>query len=222
MKIESICLRACLLAGVLAAGCGGAGTAPAAPAPTLSATSTSVNFGDVAVGTTTSFEVTFSNVSEMSISLQQTSVSGPGFTASGLGMGLTLPPGQYVALTVNFNPTTPGNAAGLVSLSSSSSTSPINISLAGDGIMATHSVALSWIASTSDDVVGYNIYRSPDPGDPSNATWVRLNSSPSSTTFYTDWDAQGGQNYLYTVTTLNATNVESTPSNIVMVEIPSQ
>ena len=77
MTVESNALRACLLTAVLAAaGCGGgAGVAPGQPI--LSMSSQSVNFGDVAVGTTTILEVTFSNEGTGSLSLQQNSVSGP-------------------------------------------------------------------------------------------------------------------------------------------------
>ncbi len=166
MKIKSNWMRACLIAASLAAaGCGAVGGAqeassppvtpapPTAPAPLappiLSMTSPSVDFGDVAVGTTTALEVTFSNTGGSSLSLQQTSVSGPGFTTSGLGSGVSLAPGQFVAVDFSFNPTATGNAIGVVALSSNASTMPVNISLSGNGIVATHSVALAWMPSSS-------------------------------------------------------------------------
>ena len=124
--------------------------------------------------------------------------------------------GQYVTLAVSFNPSATGNASGMVSLSSNASSSPTNISLSGVGVSATHWVTMEWIASTSV-VVGYNIYCISDSG----VSWTKLNSSPTPTTSYTDWDAQSGESYLFAVTAVDAANGESVFSNQVPAVIPS-
>src|SRR5579863_4412615 len=171
-------LHIALLAGFLAAaGCGGGGGSTgggiSTPAlPVLAMDSSSADFGDVAVGNSRSLEVTFSNAGENPLTLQQISVSGTSFTANGIGAGVTLPPGQYATLSMSFEPSATGKASGMVSLASSSSSSPINFPLSGNGVVATHAAELSWNASPSP-VVGYNIYRTPAVQPFSN--WTKLN-----------------------------------------------
>src|SRR5580692_3152156 len=146
-----------LLAGIVtAAGCGssntssgggGTTTPPPPPAAILTMYSTSANFGDVAVGTTRTLGATFANTASTgaaSLTLQQNSVSGTGFSDSGIGSGVTLAPGQFVTLTVSFDPAGTGAASGAISLTSSTSTSPINFALSGNGVAtSTHSAALN-------------------------------------------------------------------------------
>lgn len=213
-----------LLAGVLAAaGCGGGGggngaiSTPAPALPGLIMGSSSADFGDVAVGNTRSLEVTFSNAGESPVTLQQNSVSGPSFSASGIGAGVTLPPGQYVTLSVSFQPSETGKVGGTVSLASSTSSSPINIPLSGNGVVASQAAELSWSASPSP-IVGYNVYRT--SAVQPFSSWTKLNSSPVATTSYTDWDVQTGQFYIFTVTSVSAENVESTLSNATTTTIP--
>jgi hypothetical protein len=189
-----------------AAGCGGGGGAgTSSPAlPILTMNSSSADFGDVAVGNTRTVEATFSNTGQSSLTLQQNSISGSGFTAGGIGAGVTLDPGQYVTLSISFDPPATGKASGMVILASSSSSAPINFPLSGNGVVAAHSAALAWNQSTSA-VVGYNVYRA----SPLQPFWAKLNSSPVTTTSYTDWDVQGGEPYMFTVTSVSAANIES-------------
>jgi hypothetical protein len=226
MKTKIDWLYVSLLAGVLAAaGCGsgsgsGSGSVSGTPSPglpVLTMYSSSADFGDVAVGNTTTLGMTFSNTGESSLTLQQNSLSGAGYMTSGIGAGVTLDPGQYITLAVSFEPSGAGKANGMVSLTSSTSSSPINLPLSGNGVVATHSATLAWDASTSV-VVGYNIYRTPA----SYESWAKVNHSPVFTTSYTDWDVQSGGSYLFTVTAVSATNVEGAFSNATLATIPSQ
>jgi len=219
MKKRIDWLHVALLAGVLAVnGCGGGGgggtSSPGLPILTMY--SSSADFGDVAVGATTSLGVTFSNTGGSPLTLQQNSVSGASFTASGIGAGVTLAPGQFVTLTVSFNPSGTGKANGMASLSSSTSSAPINLPLSGNGVVATHWVTFDWAASNSV-VVGYNVYLR----SPSNESWIKVNSSPVTTTSYTDWDVQSGEIYLFAVKAVNAANVESAFSKATSATIPS-
>lgn len=221
-KVNRLCVP--LLAAVLAAsGCGGAGgtsggiSTPAPPLSVLNIGSSSADFGDVAVGNSRSLEVTFSNAGETPITLQQNSVSGSNFSASGIGAGVTLPPGQFVILSVSFEPSETGKASGMVSLASSTSSSPINLPLYGNGVVASHAAELSWSASPSP-IVGYNIYRT--SAVQPFSSWTKLNSSPIATTSYTDWDVQTGEFYIFTVTSVSAENVESTLSNATTTTVP--
>lgn len=217
MQIKIDWLRIGFLAAVLAAtGCGGGGGTSNPVVSNLTMYNSRVDFRDVAVGATTTLGVTFSNTGGSSLTLQQNSVSGAGFTTSGIGAGVTLAPSQFVTLAVSFNPSGSGKASGMVSLTSSASNSPINLPLSGNGLLASHSAGLDWDASASV-VVGYNIYRN----SASDVAWTRLNSSPVTTTSYTDWDVQSGGFYLYAVKSVSSSNAESTFSKTASVTIPS-
>ncbi len=76
---------------------------------------------------------------------------------------------------------------------------------------------LSWIASTSTNVAGYNTYRGSGSGGP----YAQLNSTPVTGTSYRDASVQPGQTYYYVTTALNADHSESAYSNQVQVAVPS-
>ena len=75
-----------------------------------------VNFGSVQIGGTVSQSVVLSNALSSNLTISQATVSGTGFTFSGLGMPATLAPGQSVSLTTTFAPQSAGSATGGVSL----------------------------------------------------------------------------------------------------------
>lgn len=82
-------------------------------------------------------------------------------------------------------------------------------------------VDLSWNASTSSDVSGYNIYRAVY----SNATcgsFSKINSSLNPSTVYADSLIVDGTSYCYATTAVNASNEESVRSNIASdVKVPA-
>ena len=80
-----------------------------------------------------------------------------------------------------------------------------------------HNVTLSWVASTSSNVTGYNIYRATTSGGP----YSKLNSSPVSPTSYLDSVVQSGQTYYYVVTSVDSSNNESAYSNQAQGIVPS-
>lgn len=84
----------------------------------------------------------------------------------------------------------------------------------GSGGGGAHSVALNWKASTSSNVVGYNIYRGSISGS------YGLLNSMDSTTSYTDSTVQNGQTYFYVVTAVNSAGAESPYSNPAEALIP--
>ena len=213
-KINSlhVSILACVLA---AAGCGGGAASLPGPAQ-LTLYNANVNFGDVAVGNLSTLAVTLSNTGGSSLTVQQNSISGTGFAAAGIGSGVTLAPGQYTTLAVSFNPSATGNVSGAVSLTSSTSTVPMSVPLSGNGIIASHRTTFDWAASKSV-VVGYNVYLRSASGQ----SWNKLNSSPVTTTTYTDWDVQSGQSYLFAVTSVSPGNMESGLSNATQATIPS-
>jgi fibronectin type 3 domain-containing protein len=124
-----------------------------------------------------------------------------------------------VNLTLQFNPTTAGTATGQLTVSSNSSSNPTAaVALSGTGTAQAYEVDLSWNApsNSSDPVTGYNIYRAPT----GTTNYQLLNPSQNSPTAYADTSVQSGQTYDYIVKSVDAANLESSPSNTTTVSIP--
>ena len=103
----------------------------------LTASLTSLNYGNVNLGSTSSKTVTLTNTGNSSVSISQLSVSGAGFTASGLTAPLSLTAGQSTTFSVNFAPTAAGAVSGSVSVASNATNSPTLIALTGSGVQST-------------------------------------------------------------------------------------
>ena len=84
-------------------------------------------------------------------------------------------------------------------------------------LAAAHTVNLSWDASTSQHVVGYNVYRGGNPNGP----YTKINSTLDPNTNYSDSTIQGGQTYYYVTTAVDNQGVESAYSNQTEAVIPS-
>src|SRR3989454_184426 len=184
----------------------------------LTASPTSLSFGNVTAGSKSAPQtVTLTNSGNSSVSISQINVSGSGFTASGLTAPLTLAAGQTASFSVVFASTTAGTATGNVSLVSNATNSP-TIALSASGVQPIPLArTLSWNPSPSG-TVSYNVYR----GTQSGGSYQKLNSSPVSTTTYTDNSVLAGQTYFYVVTAVDSRNVESVHSNEVSATMPSQ
>ena len=83
------------------------------------------------------------------------------------------------------------------------------------GASSKNVVNLDWSASSSDSVVGYNVYRSPDA-----ATWKKLNASLEAATLYSDSTVAEGSTYYYSVTSVDSSGVESKKSPSVKAVVP--
>jgi hypothetical protein len=68
-----------------------------------------------------------------------------------------------------------------------------------------HNTALSWTASTSANVAGYNMYRGTTSGGP----YAKVNSALIAGTTYTDTNVQAGVTYYYVATAVDTSNNES-------------
>jgi uncharacterized repeat protein (TIGR03803 family) len=84
-------------------------------------------------------------------------------------------------------------------------------------LAAAHSVDLTWDASNSQNIVGYNVYRGPSAGGP----FTKINSVLDPNTSYIDGTVQGGQTYYYAATAVDNMGVESDYSNLGEAVIPS-
>ena len=182
----------------------------------LNASQTSLNFGRVNIGSASILPVVFTNSGNSNVTISNVTISGAGYTASGVQSGQILPPGQTATLNVTFAPSGAALIPGSVSVASNATNSPASVALSGTGVQPiAHSVTLNWTASTST-VSGYNVYRSTVSGGP----YTKLNSSPIATTTFVDTTVQSGQTYFYVVTSVDSSGVESVNSNEVSATVP--
>jgi fibronectin type 3 domain-containing protein len=159
--------------------------------------------------------VTLTNTGNSNVMISGVTATGTGFSATGAS-GTTLAPNQTATLVITFAPTTAGAVTGNVAVSSNASNSP-TISLAGTGVQQTqHTVAVTWIASSSNNVMGYNIYRGTASGGP----YSILDSAPVVNEAYNDSAVQSGQSYFYVVRAVDNTGLESVNSAEVLAIIP--
>jgi Abnormal spindle-like microcephaly-assoc'd, ASPM-SPD-2-Hydin/Immunoglobulin I-set domain len=181
----------------------------------LNSSSSSLSFGNVTVPNSSSQNVTLTNAGNSTVTISNVTVSGAGFNATGVS-GVMLSPGQTATLTASFAPAAAGAVTGKVSVASNATNSPDTIALSGTGVAAvSHSVGLSWSASTST-VVGYNAYSSAQSGGP----YTKLTGAPVAATSYTDSAVQAGQTYFFVVTAVDSSNAESAFSAEVSALIP--
>jgi hypothetical protein len=181
----------------------------------LSVTPTSTNFGNVTVGNNSSLPVLLNNTGSGSVTISQSILTGTGFSLSGLTLPLTLKPGKNASFDVTFSPTSTGNYTGSVSIISNASNSPGISSLSGVGTVPP-SVTLTWNASTSQNIAGYEVYRSQVSGGP----YTLLNSTLDTLTSYTDMAVQSGGTYYYVNTAVDSSGLQSTYSNQAEATIP--
>ena len=181
----------------------------------LGVTPGSMSFGSVTVGTTQtqSGSVTASGGS---VTLSAASSSNSVFTLGGVTLPVTLAAGQSVPFTVTFAPTTSGTASANISFFTSTSTSALEPAN-GSGANIQHTVDLSWNASTSTSITGYNVYRGALSGGP----YSKINFALATSMSYSDSTVQSGQTYYYATTAVDTAGVESSYSNEVQVVVPS-
>lgn len=196
------------------------GTGTAATTPQLTISAASLSFGNVTVGSSSTQTLTLTSTGTAAVTINSADVTGVDFSVSGASFPLILDPKQTVTLQVQFAPTAAGAVTGQLTISSNSSTNANAVAnLSGTGVATEqHTVDLSWNAPTGspDPVSGYNIYRSTGR----TSTFQLLNTSIETATTFTDSAVQSGVTYTYEVKSVNASGVESSPSNVVNATIP--
>jgi hypothetical protein len=179
----------------------------------LSVAPSVLSFGNVAVGTTGTLTAGL-NASGGSVTISSLSSSSSQFAVPGVTFPLTVPAGQEIMLNVTFTPKGDGNASGNLMFQSNAADSPTSEPLSGTGTAPF--VSLSWTASSSQNVTGYNVYRSTSkPG-----SYARINSSLDPDTNFTDTTVAPGSTYYYATTSVNTNGQESSYSNQVKVVVP--
>jgi len=185
-----------------------------APLLQLTPSTTSVSFGSETLGASSTQSVTLANTGNSAVAISQINVAGSGFSLNGSAPLVTLSAGQTASFGVKFAPTVAGSVTGSASVISTATNSPLSISLSGSGAQP-HFVSLAWSESSSG-VVGYYVYSSTQASGPP----AKLNSTPVSTTAYTDNTVQSGQTYYYWVTAVDSSGIESAYSSDTSATIP--
>lgn len=182
----------------------------------LTVTPALLNFGNVTVGSSATLPGTL-GATGSDVTIYSASSSDPEFSLGGLSFPFTIPAGQIVTYGVTFTPQSIGVISATLTFISDAANSPTVESLAGMGApSAPETVNLSWNASTSQDVVGYNIYRGTASGGP----YTRMNSTLDPSTVYSDNFVLPGQTYYYVTTAVDSNNNESSYSNQAQATIP--
>lgn len=78
-----------------------------------------------------------------------------------------------------------------------------------------HVVDLTWNPSTSSNIAGYNVYRSPDGNN-----WSKINIGLVASTIFDDSSVLNGITYFYAVTAVNIEGAESSKSAFIQASIP--
>lgn len=191
----------------------------AAGGPALTLGATSVSFGPVDLNSLVTQPVSLTSSGSDPLVISAGSVTGIGFSISGISFPLTLNPGQTATLYLGFDPLTAGILNGSATLTSNASSgSKSTISLSGTGQVTTYAIDLTWgaPASSPDPVAGYNVYRAAS----GSSSYQLLNNSIDATTLYEDSTVQSGGSYTYYVKSVDGTGNESVPSGTYTVNIP--
>lgn len=184
---------------------------------TLQLGSSSIAFGDVSLNTPVTQSVTLTSAGTAPVTISNGTVTGSGYSLSGISFPLTLQAGQAAVLEVSFDPTTTGATTGTVAVASNCSMGTMAIALTGTGTSSSYSVDLSWDApaASADPVAGYHVYRAAGA-----SPWQLLNATVNVPASYTDTSVEAGTTYSYEVTSVDAQGNESTPSNVYTTTIP--
>ena len=186
----------------------------------LSVTPTTIAVGNVSDGSSGTATGTLS-ASGSSVTVDSVVSNNSAFTVSGLSLPLTIAAGQSASFTVTFSPMTTGAQTAALTFTSDAQTATTMVALTGTGMAAsTHLVALSWNASTSANILGYNVYRAVRNSS-SCGSYSKINAVLNTGTLYTDLSVLNGTSYCYASTAVNTSNEESVYSNVVSnVQIP--
>jgi Abnormal spindle-like microcephaly-assoc'd, ASPM-SPD-2-Hydin/Cep192 domain 4 len=191
----------------------GTGTAPGQ----LGVLPASLSFGDVVVGTSSTLSSSLT-ATGAAVTVSSAASGSPEFTINGLSLPAVLSAGQSLPYSVTFTPQTSGTATATLTFVSNASNSPTHQTASGNGTPPPqHSVGLSWDASSSQNVVGYNVYR----GGVSGGPYSKIDNSLDASTSYTDNQVVAGQTYYYVTTAVDGNGVESGYSNQAQAVIPT-
>ncbi|MGH9445789.1 MAG: choice-of-anchor D domain-containing protein, partial [Terriglobia bacterium] len=182
----------------------------------LSVSPSSIIFGNVTRGSSSTLPAVVTNTGGASVTISQATTTGAGFSLSGPTLPLNLAAGQDTSFSVTFDPAASGSVTGALSIIGNATNSPNVESLSASGVNP-HSVNLTWVASTSPNITGYDVYRGTVSGGP----YAEISSSAAPGTTFTDATVQAGETYYYVTAAVNSQGVESSDSNQAAAVVPS-
>ncbi|HEY2120989.1 MAG TPA: choice-of-anchor D domain-containing protein [Candidatus Acidoferrum sp.] len=121
--------------------------------PQITVVPTGISFGSVTDGVTNTQTVTVKNSGTANLTVTQATITGNGFTGSGISLPLTLAPGASSTFTLSFTPTTASTSSGFLTLISNAQTSSLSVPLSGAGVaqvqqLSTSATSLSFGSQT--------------------------------------------------------------------------
>lgn len=194
------------------------GTGTSAAAATLNLSSSSLVFGSQPIEMTSSAQtVTLTNTGTATLNITSLGVTGTNaseYVETG-SCGSSIPAGANCRITVMFTPAAAGTRTAAPSIAGNATGSAQTVSLSGTG---SHDVILSWAASSTAGVIGYNVYRGTTSGGEGSTP---INSAPTNGATYTDQDVTAGSTYYYLVAAIASNGTASADSNEAAATVPS-
>ncbi len=184
--------------------------------PSLSSTSLSFGNQPIAVSSTAQ-TITLTNNTGAALSIAGLTIGGanPGdFAEIANSCGTSAAAGGTCTIEVSFTPSDTGQRTATLSITDNASNSPQTVSLTGTGCP---DVILSWAASETPGVIGYDVYRGTASGGESGTP---INSAPVNTTTYVDANVKAGTTYYYVLRAIAANGVQSPASNETNANVP--
>jgi hypothetical protein len=175
-----------------------------------------IDFGDESVESTATQRGQLT-ASGTGVTVSSATISGENFRLGGMSFPVTIPAGRSVPFTVTFVPRDSSSSSAILSFASDAKNSPTERDVAVRILSpAQHKVQLSWKASTSKHILGYNVYR----GNRSGGPYKKINTVLDPKTRFTDLTVTGGKKYYYVATAVNSRKRESAHSKQIRVVIP--
>jgi hypothetical protein len=109
----------------------------------LGAVPGTASFGNVSTGNSNSQTISLTNGGTASVVISRATVTGTGFSITGLSAPVTIPTGSNVTFNAVFTPSAAGSVTGSVSLTSNAPNSPLTIALSGTGVAGTQLLSFS-------------------------------------------------------------------------------
>jgi hypothetical protein len=168
--------------------------------------------------------ISLTNTGNLTLKIDSVSAISSPFFLVGLTPNVSLAPDQRLDFQVWFRPSKAGTSSATITLASTALTTPLQLAVSGSavessggppGASTSHSVTLTWNASSSP-VASYHVYRGATSGGP----YDRIDDHAISGLTHKDTDVESGIRYFYVVTSLASDGKESAYSNEAAVEIP--
>jgi hypothetical protein len=170
----------------------------------VSLSPSTLTFASQPVDTTSTPQVVnLTNTGTVALSITGLAMTGtnPGDFGQLTTCSATLAANTSCTIAVIFTPVASGSRSGTLVFTDNNNNvanSTQTTTLTGTGL---HDVVLTWTASSTSGILGYDIYRGTSSGGESTAP---LNSSPVSATTYVDTNVTPGTTYYYVVTAVAA------------------